>query len=163
MSTPMTKRPLILFGLALVAACSLLYSVSAPTAKAETGSITVGTYSPDQVAQQVGLEARMMQEFQGLEQRAAEAQQNGDQAAMQQIQADAQQIQERVVNEFQTALDAAMPTVAEATGVQIIAMEVGYTADGINTRDITAEMVEGMDFEAPAAPAAPALPIPTQP
>lgn len=98
----------------------------------------------------------MMQQMQGLQQRMAQAQQTGDQQAMQQIQAEAQQIQQDLQGQFVSAIEDTMATVAEETGVQVIAVQVDYTAPGVTTQDVTQSIIDHMDIEgAPAAGEAP--------
>lgn len=104
-------------------------------------AMVVGTYDPQAVAMQSGLQQKMQAEMGGLQQRMQTAQQEGDQAAMQEIQSEAGQIQERIVGEFESDLDGVMPGVAEEVGVKIIAVEVSYTADEVETKDVTDALI----------------------
>lgn len=125
---------------------------------AQTGDaaeIVVGTYQPQQVAQAVGLQQQMMQEMQGLQQRMQTAQEAGDQAAMQQIQAEAQQIQQNAADEFLADVEGVMAQVAEETGATIIATDVTYTAPGVATKDVTGDVIAALGAEAPSTDPAP--------
>lgn len=142
----MTARPsrhvLVLSVIAIAAVIGATVPWSTLRAQEDTGAhIVVGTYQPQQVAQDLGLQQMMMQKLQGLQQRMQTAQQQGNREEMQRIQSEAQQIQQEAVNDFQTKMDDAMPAVAKAAGVDIIAVGVAYTAPGIETKDVTGEVV----------------------
>lgn len=134
---------------AFVAGSDLL-AQSEPSAE-----IVVGTYQPEQVAQAVGLQQKMMQDMQGLQARMQQAQQAGDQAAMQQIQAEAQQIQQNAADEFLADVEGVMAQVAEETGATIIATDVTYTAAGVATKDVTEDVIAALGVEAPSTDPAP--------
>lgn len=139
------KRTLTVAAVALVAFAGAFLMDSDLHAQGEEGSgLVVGTYQPQQIAQATNLQQKMMQEMQGLQQRAQQAQQSGDQAEMQKIQQEAQQIQQDAADQFRTDLEGVMPQVAEQTGVQVIATEVTYTADGVTTKDITQAIIDAM-------------------
>lgn len=121
----------------------------------EAAEIVVGTYQPQEVAQAVGLQQQMMQDMQGLQQRMQTAQEAGDQAAMQQIQAEAQQIQENAADEFLADVEGVMAQVAEETGATIIATDVTYTAPGVATKDVTGDVIAALGAEAPSTDPAP--------
>lgn len=116
--------------------------IQAQQEAAPAEGMAVGTYQPQQIAEQIGLQDEMQRTIQGLQERLNAAQQQGDQAAMQQIQVEAQQVQQDIVSKFERDLNAAMPAVAEETGVQIIAVDVAYTAPDIRTQDVTGPLVE---------------------
>ena len=162
MKMAISTRSVVFGGVAIAAMLGVL-SVQ-PMVKAQddgSATITAGTYSPQAVAEQIGLQQKLMAEMGQFQGRMQAAQQEGDQQAMQQIQMEAQQIQETIIGEFETDLEAAMPGVAEEAGVQMIAMEISWTAPGIETKDVTGELVEALGGAAePAAP--PALTLPGQ-
>ena len=130
----------VIAGMSMAMALTGAVLLAQNTGEADEAMI-VGTYNPQQVAMQSGLQQKMQGEMAGLQQRMQAAQQEGDQAAMQQIQGEAGQIQERIVGEFESDLDEAMPGVAEEAGVKIIAVEVSYTADDIETKDVTNALI----------------------
>lgn len=121
------------------------------SAQGEPDGLVVGTYDPQAVAQAAGLQQRMMEDMQGLQQRMQQAQQEGDQQAMQEIQAEAQQIQEDAANKFLEDVEGVMSQVAEATGAVVIATDVSYTADGVTTQDVTQDVMDALGVEPPAA------------
>lgn len=115
------------------------------TQEAAIGSeIIVGTYEPQRVAEQYGINAKLMQQMAGLQQRMQTAQQQNNQQEMQQIQAEAQQVQQDVIGEFEQKIEDALPAVAEETGVDVVAVQVAYLAEGIETRDVTNELIAEM-------------------
>lgn len=126
-------------------------------AQEEAAGLVIGTYQPSQVAQSVGFQQRMMQKMQGLQARMQQAQEEGDQEAMQQIQSEAQQAQQDATNELLADIEAVMPQVAGETGVQVVAVNVTYTADGVTTKDITQDIVNAMSAEEESAQAAPTM------
>lgn len=150
----MTRRfsPMTIAASAIALALATLLLAPALRAQEEGDiQIAVGVYQPQQIAQATGLQQQMMQQMQGLQQRAQVAQQEGDQAAMQQIQMEAQQIQEAATSDFIERLQAVLPGVAEAAGVQIIASDIGYAAPGVVTRDVTQAVIDAMSAVAGAA------------
>lgn len=149
MSTHGKKRIAIVAGVCAASAFGLLLTQDSTRAQEETSGIAVGTYEPGQVAQQTGLQQKMTEQMSGLQQRMQQAQQDGDQEAMQAIQGEAQQIQQKAVEDFESSIDEAMPKIAESAGVQIIAVEVSYAADGIETKDVTAAIIEELGGAAP--------------
>lgn len=160
MNTPMTPRALALCTIAVAAlAGALLAQDNIQAQEEETAAqaqeqtdIVVGTYEPQQVAERYGINQKLMEGLTGLQERMQTAQQQGDQQAMQEIQAEAQQVQEDVVSEFEKEVEDAMAAVAEETGADIIAVQVAYLAEGIETKDVTNELIEEMDLEpAPGA------------
>lgn len=144
MSLRSTPSVLIAALLVLTAGLSLT-AADLHAQDAESAEVVVGTYQVQQVAQAVGLQQKMMQQMQGLQQRMETAQQAGDQAAMQQIQTEAQQIQQDVAAEFQTDVEAVMPQIAEETGATIIATDVTYTAPGVSTEDVTQAVIAAIN------------------
>jgi len=154
MFNTLKKRITVLAGLACAATFAVLASLG--TGQADD-VLAVGTYSVEDVAAQSGLQQQMQQEMSGLQIRMQEAQQEGDQAAMQQIQTEAGQIQERIVADFENSLDAAMPAVAEKAGVKIIAADVSYAADDVETRDVTNDIIAEMNGGAAPTPDIPGL------
>lgn len=149
MTTQTTRRIVTAAFVAAIALCGAL--VAQDTIQAEEGAaITVGTYEPQEAAQKTGLNNQITQAMSGLQERMMAAQQQGNQQEMQKIQAEAQQIQQDVVEDFQSRMKAAMPAVAKATGTDIIAIRVSYAAEGIETKDVTDELIKEMTGTAPA-------------
>lgn len=150
MATSMTPRVLALATIAAAAIAAALLAQTAIQAQESTPtdtSIVVGTYELQDVAEQYGINQKLMEGMSGLQERMMAAQQQGDQEEMQRIQAEAQQIQDDVVTTFEDEIEAAMPNVAEQTGADIIAVEVGYIGEDIETKDVTQELIAEMDLE----------------
>lgn len=140
-------RPALVAGaLTLLLAAGLLSSGSAVEAQAGSG-VLVGTYQPQQVAVALGFQQRVMESMQGLQERAQQAQEQGDQQAMMQIQAEAQQIEQQAVGELLAEIEAVLPRVAEEAGAGIIATGVGYTAPGVTTQDVTEAIIAALGAE----------------
>lgn len=127
--------------LTVLALAALLVGGLFVAGAAQAQDITVGTYDPEQVAMAAGVQQMMMERMSGLQQRAQTAQQTGDQAAMQQIQQEAQQIQQEIFETFSSDVESVLPGVADETGVSVIATEVGFTAEGVTTQDVTEQVV----------------------
>ena len=162
MTKTISTRTMVLGGVAIAAMLGVL--ATQPMVKAQDEGavdIVVGSYNPQSVAQQVGLEQKLMAEMGTLQERMQAAQQQGDQQAMQEIQMEAQQIQQGIIGEFESDLDAAMAGIAGEAGVQMIAVEVSWTAPGVETVDLTQEFVDAMGGAAPA-PAPEEFTIPGQ-
>lgn len=156
------KRVWVLAGVFVAAIATVLVTQNATQAEEEAGAMIVGTFEPGTVAQQTGLQEKMREQMAGLQQRMQAAQQEGDQAAMQKIQGEAQQIQKTAVESFQSSIDEALPTVAKAAGVQIIAVEVSYMAPGVESKDLTNAVIAEMGGEAPAPAPEQQLVLPQQ-
>lgn len=110
----------------------------------DNSEILVATYVPQQVAEAVGLQQKVMQGMAGLQQRAQQAQQEGDQQTLQQIQAEAQKIERDVTIEFLAEVDAVLPKVAEAAGASIVAIGVSYAVSGVATQDVTPAVIQAL-------------------
>ena len=106
--------------------------------------ILVATYVPQQVAEAVGLQQKVMQGMAGLQQRAQQAQQQGDQQTLEQIQVEAQKIERDLTMEFLAEMDAVLPKIAEAAGASIVAVGVSYAVDGIATQDVTPAVIQAL-------------------
>lgn len=130
--------------LTVLALAALLLGGLFVAGAAQAQDISIGTYDPQQVATAAGVQQMMMERMSGLQQRAQAAQQSGDQAAMQQIQQEAQQIQQEVFETFSTDVESVLPGVADETGVSVIATEVGFTAEGVTTVDVTEQVVAAL-------------------
>jgi len=154
------KQALIVAGAGITALLGVALTQGATRAEVDAPSLTLGTYDPGQVAQQTGMQQKLEAQFQGLQQRMMEAQQEGDQEAMQRIQGEAQTIQQGVIAEFEASVDAALPTVAEGAGIQVVAVEIAYAAPGIETKDITNDLISEMGGAQPDE--APSVLIPPQ-
>lgn len=142
MAPRIVTRALILGGIAAAAVLAAVATQGTLQAQeTESSGIVVGTYAPGDVAQHTGLQQRMQEGIEDLQQRMQLAQQAGNQQEMREIQAEAQQLQQDIVADFESSVDAAMADVAKAADVDIIAIEVSYAAPGIETKDVTQEII----------------------
>lgn len=111
---------------------------------AENGELVVGTYKPQQVFQQSEGQQELMEAFQEAQGSMQAAQEEGDQQKMQKLQSDMREKQEEIIGKFQDELEKVLPEVADATGVDIIAQGVEYTADDIDEKDVTDDVIKAM-------------------
>ena len=163
MHTQISMRAIVFGGVAIAAGIGVLAAQPLVSAQAEEdGGVVVGTYSPDLLTREAGLEERMNAEMSPLQERMMQAQQQGDQQAMQQIQAEAQRIQEDIIGEFERQVDSVLPEVADDTGVQLIAAEVAWTAPEVQTTDVTHDIAQLMDDTVTEAPRTPEVPLEPQ-
>ena len=148
------RRISILGGLGFAALLALLVAVNDIGAQEKKAGLVIGTFDPQQVAEQTGIQQRMMKAMEGLQQRAETAQQTGDQQAMMAIQQEAMQIQEQIAGDFEKEMTDAMPKVAAKAGVHAIVMEVSYSSDEVEVKDVTAQLLAELARGGAAAPAA---------
>lgn len=84
------------------------------------------------------------EEMAGIEQEFQEAQQDGDQQKLMEIQQNFQIKQNRLIQNFQNALEKASGPVSEKANVHIIVAEVLYHSDSAEIVDVSAELIEQM-------------------
>ncbi|MEX0655625.1 MAG: OmpH family outer membrane protein [Phycisphaeraceae bacterium] len=158
MHTSTIRRGLLggLMAVALAAGAAVVTTPSVGQAQEAGGDLRVGTYDPEQVFGAYHGREAFMQQFQELQTEAQAAQQEGNQEQLMQIQQQLQQAQQEVIETFQGDVEEVMPDVAEDAGVQIVAVEVVYTAEGINSEDVTNQVIEklneGHDAPEPIVP-----------
>ncbi len=119
-------------------------SVPEGTSADESGediALTVGTYDAETVFQSHPAQSELSSAMQSAQMQMQQAQQTGNQQQMQQIQMEHQQTRGRLIGEFEDDIAEAMPDIAKSTGVNVAAMEVMYTADDVETKDITSDLV----------------------
>lgn len=107
--------------------------------------VRAGTYESQQVFTSSKFGEKLTKDFEGLQRDMQAAQQEGDQQKMAQVQMRAQQMQQRVVATFQQNVKKVMPDVAKEAKVQIIAPEIVYAADDVETQDLTRAVVKHLD------------------
>jgi len=110
----------------------------------------VGTYDMQMAFQQYPGREELMKTYQSVRSEMSKAQKEGDQKKAKEIQQKLQKKQQEIIEKFRSDVEKAVPKVAKSTGVKVVAMQVVYTAEGINTKDITPQIVEkiGGDPEA---------------
>ncbi|MFA9479704.1 hypothetical protein ACERK3_15560 [Phycisphaerales bacterium AB-hyl4] len=137
-----------LFGgmVAVALAAGATVMTTANHSQAQEGEgLRIGTYQQDLVFSGYHALGELMQEFQELQMEAQQAQQEGNQEQMMQLQQRLQEAQQNIIGTYESALDEALPEVAEETGVDVIALEVVYTAEGIEPQDVTENLLEKLN------------------
>ncbi len=139
----------VVIGVVAIAAVTFLWA-GQPEARADQqaqGITRVGTFDIEQVFQTYPGREDMMEAQQEAQPQMAEAQQEGDHQKMQEIQQQLQQKQQEVIDTFHDDVEAELPDIADDANVQVIAVEVEWTADGIDTTDVTDDVVEALGGE----------------
>jgi hypothetical protein len=95
-------------------------------------TVSVGTYNPQQIFS-------MYEGTQELQAAIIHAQEQGD-MDKQQLQQLYQQKQQELVQQFQKDLSIAIPQAAEDANVQLIAVQVSYSAPEVEIKDLTADL-----------------------
>lgn len=123
--------------------------------------LQVGTYDPQSVLEQHPAHEELWQAAQSTQSEMQKAQEQDDYEQVQQLQKQYQEKRNQILDDFEADIDNAIPEVAEDMGVQVVALEVVYTDDNIQTKDITSELVDelnddqdqqGAEEEAPTGP-----------
>lgn len=123
--------------------------------------LQVGTYDPQSVLEQHPAHEELWQAAQSTQSEMQKAQEQDDYEQVQQLQKQYQEKRNQILDDFEADIDEAIPEVAEDAGVQVVALEVVYTDDNIQTKDITSELVDelnddqdqqGAEEEAPTGP-----------
>lgn len=102
----------------------------------------VGTYRPQVAFEKHPLQKKLMQEYERFETAMGEAQQEGDQEKVRQVQQQFEQQRTQIVQQFHTDVQQALPEVAEEAGIKVIALEIAYTAEDVATQDLTEDLVK---------------------
>ena len=145
----------LVFGLAMtVALCAGTVSVQAQDAHEKTQStVHVGTYDVEAAFQQHPAQKELEKVSQTAQTQMQAAQQEGDRQKMQQIQQEFEASRGRIIETFYEDVNSAMPAAAKAADVIIVATEVSYAADDVETRDITSELIAAFDTPQEEPPA----------
>lgn len=119
--------------------------------KSET-VLQVGTYDAQKVFKQHPAQAELAKALSTAQEQFQTAQQEGDQQKMQQIQQEYQKTQGQVTEKFQQDVAGAMPVVARAVDVDVVALEVIYKTEEVRARDITSELGKAFGKTSEEAP-----------
>lgn len=142
------KATRVVAGIAVVAVIALaIVWAGWPKAQAAPDDKTVvqvGTYEPQKVFGDSPAGKELQDEVQAIRPAIMKAQQAGDQQKIQQLQQQFQKKQEEAVEKFESDVEKALPDVAKAAGVGVIALEVVYTAEGIETQDVTEQLTKAI-------------------
>ncbi len=145
----------------VVAIAALAITLVQPDARADQhaeGITQVGTYNIEQVFQTYPGRQELMEAFQEAQPQMAEAQQEGDHQKMQQIQEQLQQKQQEVIDKFHDDVEEQLPGIAGEANVQVVALEIAWAAEGIDTVDLTEQVVEALGGEVEEEPMLPPMP-----
>lgn len=103
----------------------------------EETAMQVGIYDEQALFQEYPGSDELMRHYQSIQQQMREAREAGDQQKLQQIQQGIEQKRKEVVNNFEDAVDEAMPEVASDANVKVVALRVIYTDDDVRTTNLT--------------------------
>ncbi|MDT8322850.1 MAG: hypothetical protein RRA94_01975 [Bacteroidota bacterium] len=133
----------IIMTMALLAAP---FGMHAQSGDAKSGNtVQVGTYDVEAVFQQHPANEELNKASQSAQAQMQAAQQEGNQQKMQQLQQEFEQSRGKVVESFYQDVNAAMPVAAKAADVKLVVAEVSYAADGVETKDITSQLIAALD------------------
>lgn len=144
-----TTGVLAFAGAAAIAAVALT-GASSPVAVED--AVKIGTYNPQEAFNQYEGMQEFQRRSQELQQQMQEAQQQGDQQRMFEIQNQLQMQQEQVIEEFFEAVEKVVPEVADENGVQIVAVDIVYSAPDIGEpEDLTQKIISEVNAQAGGA------------
>lgn len=131
----------------VVAAVTLF--AAQPTAHGQNAAaaLKVGTFDQQAVFQNFPASQELMTLYQDVQQQMDEARRAGDQQKIMQLQQAMETKRQEVVGDFQTAVDDALPAVADNAGVQVIALQVVYTSDDVEQTDLTQNLATAISEE----------------
>lgn len=115
-----------------------------PRAQREAGPVQVGTYDEKAVFQAHPAQQQVQTAMQTAQTQLQQAQQQRDQQKMQQIQQQYEQARSQAVQQFRQDVARALPKIAQAADVQVVAMEVVYKADEVKTVDLTRSLTQAL-------------------
>ena len=107
----------------------------------------IGTYDMQQVFEALEVGQLLQQRMSALQAEAQRAQQAGDHARLQELQGEAQQIQQDVIEDFRTRIEDASPGIAEANDVHFIVAEVIYVGPEAEVIDLTTDLIAALAEE----------------
>lgn len=129
---------------AAVIAVGVLAGGDAVQANAADG-LKVGTYSPQDAFEQYPARTDMVEQIQAAQQKMQQAQQDGDQQTLMQVQQEIEQLQQDTIQSFYKEVEEALPEIAAEQGVKVVAMEVVYTSDDVQSSDLTDQVVDSFE------------------
>ncbi|MFO7957720.1 MAG: hypothetical protein R6X33_11560 [Candidatus Brocadiia bacterium] len=122
----------------------------------QEATLKVGTYNAEAVFQSHPGHARLMNAVQEAQQQVEGA----DQQTRAQIQQQISQQQAQIIQQFQSDVQEALPEAAEAADVKVVAVEIAYTAEDVETVDVSEHLIKA--FEGAAAEEGEQSPRPQQ-
>lgn len=112
-----------------------------PTTGEQPPVVRVGTYNPQAAFEAHPAQEELMEAFNQVQTQMMQAQEAGDQQQMQQLQQGYEQKRNQIVERFQREVNEVLPVVAEAAGIKVVALQVVYSADDAQVRDLTPHLV----------------------
>lgn len=142
----------------LAPALAALFSLAllfAPAAAAQDAP-RLGVYDTQRVLQAFGPYAEYQQKVRDLQARARQQGQGLDQETLMKMRQQMNAARNELLQEYQRAVNDALPGVARQNDLQVVAVEVAYTSDNVETVDVTGDLVEALNGAAGASAGAPA-------
>ncbi len=143
-----TMKTRLAAGAALVAAVGIAAGLTLAPDHHGEGKMTIGTYEPQQVFDNYHRTVEFFEYLEQIQAEAMEAQQTGDQDRLMELEMQFQQRQQELMERFEAAVERTMPTVASDQNVQLIALEIVYSSDEIDEKDLTTEILEKLNQNA---------------
>lgn len=131
-------------------ALGLTYGVDEDEAEATQVTVRTGTYQPQAVFEQYHRTQKLMELLNELQGEAEVAQREGNQQKMMELQMRFHQGEQEVMNAFMADLDLALPKLASEANVDLIALEIVYSADHVGEpTDLTRQLIQKINADAP--------------
>ncbi|MFP4027755.1 MAG: hypothetical protein ACLFWL_08200 [Candidatus Brocadiia bacterium] len=143
-NTAMSTFRLSIFATLTLAVLAIAGATHVRAEGADNAKTVVGIYEPQRAFQQYPGRAKLMKAYQSVQKDMAKAREEGDQQKTQQLQQQLQQKQEEVIEEFENKVEKALPTIARKEELKLVATEVVYTADNVETKDVTTAVMEAI-------------------
>ncbi len=115
--------------------------------QAAKGAMQVGVYDQQALFQEYPGSQELMQFYQGIQDQMQQAQQDGDQQKLRELQQVTEEKRQEVIQNFEKAVDNALPTVADEAGIKVVALQVVYTADDVKTTNLTRPLAAAIGAE----------------
>ncbi len=112
-----------------------------------SSEVRVGTYKPREVFKETRRKA-MQKSLETLREKYQQAAESGDQKKLQALQKKMQKVREKTIQDFLAEVKTAVPRVAQAEGVPVVAVRVVYSEASVQTKDLTSALVKELNSEA---------------
>jgi len=147
-------RGRLIGGVALVAALGLALGLTFAddevAADDAAPSIAVGTFQPQVVFEQYYRTQELFEYVSELQAEAQAAQQAGDQQKLMELQMRFQEREQQLMEVFTAEMDVAVPEVAKAANIDLVAMEIQYAAPHLDEpTDLTEQILARINADAP--------------
>jgi len=146
MNTFTTAKIVLLLG-AIALTLGIFLPAGQLDASEARGTIAVGAFDQEKAFESYPGREELVKVYTAAQQSMQEAQQKGNQETLEQIQLELQRKQQQIVGQFHDDIGKALPGVAEQLGLKVIALNIVYAAEGIETRDVTLDVIEAIGGE----------------